>query len=260
MAVPAYASITVTPTKIELNANKIKNNYATTAIEIQGSPEKAIRYRAYTDYFEIDENAKIKLSDGKNNPHNISSKIRFVPSEFTVPPGKSQKVRVNVANIKSLPDGESRAIIYLEDVQPKEINIPNDAGIGAQLVVKTRVAVPIYVDKGNFVKKAEIEFFDIVKQKDGLYTKLKVLSTGNSKIRYTGRIQIIEGKKLLDEYPIDGSAVGNNNSLTKLDKIKTNKITKSGEYTLRLLFSYIDEKDNKKIIKKDAVLKITGDV
>ena len=51
MIMPAYASITVSPTRIEINANKIKNNYATTAIEIKGVPDKAIRYRAYTGYF-----------------------------------------------------------------------------------------------------------------------------------------------------------------------------------------------------------------
>lgn len=260
MAIPAYATISVSPTRIELNVNKVRNNYATTAIEVQGAQDKAVRYRAYTDYFEVDENAKMKNPDGKNNPHNIAQKIRFVPSEFTVPAGRSQKVRVNVANIKSLPDGESRAVIYFEDVEPKEVNVPNEMGISAKLVIKTRVAVPVYVDKGNFVKKADVDLFEIVRQKDGLYTKMNVISTGNSRVRYTGKIQVIEGKKLLDEYPIEGSVVGDNNHLTTLHKIDTDKITKAGEYTLRLILSYTDEKDVKKIIKKDTILKITGDV
>ena len=260
IAIPAYASITVSPTRIEINANKVRNNYATTAIEVRGVPDKAVRYKAYTGYFEIDEKAEMKVLEGTNNPHNIANKIRFVPSEFTVPAGKSQKVRVNVANIKALPDGESRAVIYLEDVQPKEMNIPNREGIGAQLIIKTRVAVPVYVDKGNFTKKADIETFEIVKAKDGLYTKLKVLSTGNSRVRYSGSIQIIEGRKLIDEYKLAGSVVGDNNSLTTLQKIETKNITKAGDYTLRLLLNYGDEKDNKKIIKKETILKLTGEV
>ena len=57
----------------------------------------------------------------------------------------------------------------------------NNDGIGAQLILKTRVAVPVYVDKGNFTKKAEVESFEIVKMPDGLYTKAKILSTGNSR-------------------------------------------------------------------------------
>ena len=260
MAIPAYASITVSPTRLELNANKVKNNYATMAIDVRGVQDKAIRYRAYTDYFEINDKAEMINPDGKNNPHNIASKIRFVPSEFTVPAGKAQKVRVNVANLRTLPDGESRAVIYLEDVQPKEVNVPNEMGISAKLVIKTRVAVPVYVDKGNFVKKADVEIFEITKLKDGLYTKLKVLSTGNSRVRYEAKVQIIEGRKLLDEYALTASVVGDNNSLATMEKIKTDKITKAGDYTLRLILSYEDEKGNKKNIKKDTILKITGDV
>ena len=163
ITIPVYANITVSPTKLEINANKIKSNYATMAIDVRGSNQKAVRYRAYTEYFEIDENAQMKKPDGKNNPHNITSKVRFVPSEFTIPPGQSQKLRVNIANVKSLPDGESRAVIYLENIEPKEVNVPNEMGISAKLVIKTRVAVPIYVDKGNFVKKADIETFEVVK-------------------------------------------------------------------------------------------------
>ena len=85
IAIPAYANITVSPTRLEINANKVRSNYATTAVDVRGSNQKAVRYRAYTEYFEIDENAKMKNPDGKNNPHNIASKLRFVPSEFTVP-------------------------------------------------------------------------------------------------------------------------------------------------------------------------------
>ena len=260
MVMPAFASITVSPTRIEINANKIKNNYATTAIEVRGVQDKAIRYRAYTGYFEIDDKAEMKIIDNSNDVHNASSKIRFVPSEFTVPAGKSQKVRVNVANLKTLPEGESRAVIYLEDVEAKEYNVPVGAGIGAQLVLKTRVAVPVYVDKGNFTKKAEVESFDIIRKKDGLYTKMKVVSTGDSRVKYNGVIQIIEGKKLIDEYTLDSRTVSGGSYLITEQKIETEKISKAGEYTLRMVFYYLDEKDSRKNIKKDAILRITGEI
>ena len=260
VTVSAYASITVTPTKVEINANKIRNNYATSAIEIKGSQDKPMRYRAYTGYFKVKENSEVVFADGEKDEQNIQSKVRFVPSEFTIPPGKSQKVRVNVANLNSLPVGESRAVIYIEDVEPKEFNVPVSEGIGAQLVLKTRVAVPVYVDKGNFTKKAEVESFDIVQEKDGLYTKMKVVSTGNSRVKYNGIIQIIQGKKLIDEYSIDAKTVtGGCYSINK-QKIETKKIKEAGDYTLRLVFYYFDEKDNRKNIKKDAILRITGEI
>ena len=260
LSMPAYASITVSPTKLELNVNKVRNNYATTSIEVKGDLEKPMRYKAYAGYFTITEDAIMNMNPPKGDIYDASSKIRFVPSEFTIPPGKTQKVRVNVANIKNLPDGESRAVLYVEDVNAKEIEIPNSYGIGAQLVLKTRVAVPIYIDKGKFFKKGDIETFEIVKNKDGLYTKAKVISTGNSKIRYTGRYQIIKGKKLIDEYPIDGRVVGSNNYHIAQQKIKSDKISEAGDYTVRMILNYFDENGNKKSIKKDAILKITGEI
>ncbi len=258
IGIPTFASITVSPTRIEINANKIKNNYATTAIEIKGGNEP-MRFRAYPGYFTISEKSEMVMKDSSNDPHDISSKIRFVPSEFTIPAGKSQKVRVNIANIKSLPDGESRAVLYLEDVNAKELSVPysGNGGIGAQLILKTRVGVPVYVDKGNFKKQADIEYFNIVREKDGLYTDMKVLSTGNSKVRYNGTFQIINGKKLLDEYPLDGKVVGNNNFYIAKQKIETDKIKEAGEYTIRVILSYFDENGNRKNIKKDAILKIS---
>lgn len=262
LALPIHASVTVSPTRIEINANKIKNNYVTTAVEIKGDTTKAVRYRAYPGYFKISDKGEMIMLESGTDEHDISGKIRFVPSEFTVPPGKAQKVRVNIANIKTLPDGESRAILYLEDVNTKELSVPysGGSGIGAQLLLKTRVGVPVYVDKGNFKKNADIEYFKITKGSDGLYTEMKILSTGNSKIRYSGMFQIVQGKKLICEYPVDGKVVGDNNSYVARQKIETSKVKEPGEYTLRLVFSYFDEKDNRKNIKKDAILNIKNEI
>ena len=259
LSVPAFASITVSPTRIEINANNIRNNYVSTAIEIKGETDRPVRYKAYAGYFTISDKGTMIMNDDSTDPCNISKKIRFVPSEFTVPPGKSQKVRVNIANIKSLPDGESRAILYLEDINPKEMNVPNSYGIGAQLILKTRVGVPVYVDKGNFKKQGDVESFELVKQKDGYYTKTKIVSTGNSKIRYSGKIQIIDGKKLIDEYSITPNVVGSKNSLVITDRVQTEKIKQTGDYTLRLILTYTDENNNKKNIKKDAILQFKGE-
>ena len=184
MTVPAFASVAVSPTRVEINANKLKSNYVTTAIEVKGDSQVPMRFKVYPGYFTIDNKGEVVMVDkATNDPHDLSKKIRFVPSEFTVAQGKSQKLRINIANLNQLPDGENRTMLYIEDVNPKEMNIPTGhAGIGAQLIVKTRVGVPIYVDKGRVSKDAEIEYLNIVKGKDGLYTDMKVVSKGNSKI------------------------------------------------------------------------------
>ena len=259
--IPAFASVAVSPTRIEINANKVKTNYITTAIEIKGDSKELMRFKAYPGFFTINEKGEMVMVDKSNDVHDLSKRLRFVPSEFNVAQGKSQKLRINIANLNTLPDGESRAVLYIEDVNPKEYAVNTArSGIGAQLIVKTRVGVPIYVDKGKVKKEAEIEYLNIVKGKDGLYTDMKILSKGNSKIRYSGTIQIIQGKKLLDEYDLNGNVVGENNYYIDKQKIKIDNIKDTGEYTLRVILSYFDENGKRKNIKKETNLVIQGNV
>lgn len=257
----AFASVAVSPTRVEINANKVKTNYITTAIEIKGDTKELMRFKVYPGFFTINEKGEMVMVDKSNDIHDLSKRLRFVPSEFNVAQGKSQKLRINIANLNTLPDGESRAVLYIEDVNPKEYAVDSGrSGIGAQLIVKTRVGVPIYVDKGKVKKEAEIEYLNIVKGKGGLYTDMKVLSKGNSKIRYTASAQIIQGKKLIDEYTVSSQVVGGNNYFIDKQKIKTDKIKDAGEYTLRVILSYFDENGKRKNIKKETNLIIQGNV
>ena len=261
LAVPAFASVAVAPTRVEINANKLKNNYVTTAIEVKGDSQQPMRFKVYPGFFTINEKGEVVMTESSNDPHDLTKKIRFVPSEFTVVQGRNQKVRINIANLNQLPDGENRTMLYIEDVNPKEMNIPTGrAGIGAQLIVKTRVGVPVYVDKGRVSKDADVEYLNIVKGKDGLYTDMKVISKGNSKVRYSGNVQIVQGKKLIDEYSLAGKVVAGNNFCVDRQKIKTDNIKEAGEYTLRMVLSYFDENGKRKNIKKEANLNITGKV
>ena len=255
---PAMASIGVSPTKLEIDANKIKTNYATTAIEIKGDAQNPMRFKAYTGYFKINEKAEVILIEKSDEPQNIAKKVRFVPSEFTVAPGKSQKLRVNIANINTLPDGESRAMLYIEDVNPQEYAMPLTDGIGAQLLVKTRVGVPIYVDKGKVNKVGEIETFEVIKQKDGYYTKMKILSKGNAKIRCNTRVQVIKGKKLVCEYGLDEKVVGENNYHVDIQKMNLKNVMEPGEYTVRAVMTYTDGNGNRKNVKKETVFNIVN--
>lgn len=262
MTIPTFASVAVSPTRIEINANKIKNNYVTTAIEVKGDSQVPMRFKIYPGYFTIDNKGEVVMVDkATNDPHDLSKKIRFVPSEFTVAQGKSQKLRINVANLNQLPDGESRAMLYIEDVNPKEMNFPTGrTGIGAQLIVKTRVGVPVYIDKGKVSKVAEIESLNILKEKDGYYTDMKIVSKGNSKIRYDIKAQILQGKKLIDEATLFGGVVGDNNYYISKNKLPTDKIKENGEYTVRILVSYFDANGKKIFLKKETNLNIQGKV
>ena len=261
LAVPAFASVAVAPTRVEINANKIKSNYITTAIEVKGDGQQPMRFKIYPGYFTIDNKGEVVMQDKSSDPHDLTKKIRFVPSEFTVAQGKNQKVRINIANLNQLPDGENRTMLYIEDVNPKEMNIPTgNAGISAQLIVKTRVGVPVYVEKGKIIKSAEIESFEITKGSDGLYTNMKISNKGNAKIRCSASVQIIQGKQLIDEYSTAERVVAANGYYVDTQKIVTSNIKNSGEYTLRVVLSYFDENGKRKNIKKETNLVLKGNM
>lgn len=252
----AHASIGVAPTKIEINANKIKSNYVTTAVEVRGDSRQTIRFRVYPGYFKITSTNEMNL-EANSDEFDISKKIRFVPSEFNVQPGKTQKVRVNIAGLNALPDGENRAVLYLEDVNPKEFALDTGmSGIGAQLIVKTRVGVPIYVEKGKITKKGDVESFEVKQGKDGQYTEIKVVSTGNSRIRCNGKATIYKDKKVMQEYRLAEFVVGDNNYYVARDKVVTDKITEKGEYTLRVVLTYTDGNGKKQHIQKETKINI----
>ena len=80
------------------------------------------------------------------------------------------------------------------------------------------------------------------------------------KVRYSGNVQIVQGKKLIDEYSLAGKVVAGNNFCVDRQKIKTDNIKEAGEYTLRMVLSYFDENGKRKNIKKEANLNITGKV
>ena len=260
MASEVFASVTIMPTRIELNANKSRTNYLSTAIEVKGDKTEAMRFKAYAEYFKIDENGELVQMENQTAPNDLSKKVKFVPSEFNVFPGKSQKVRINIVGLNTLPDGENRCVLYIEDVVPKELNFDTGRkGINAQLVVKTRIGVPIYVDKGKVSKICEVEDFNVSQEKGRYYVNAKLLSKGNSKIRYSSSLQIINGKKLVKEQLLSGGVVADNNSYRYREILDTRGV-EAGEYTLRLVIYYNDENGKKQNVKQETTINIKGEM
>ena len=248
----ANAALKVTPTLLELNANQTKGNYLTTSFDIQGDKNETIRFKIYPGYFKISQQGTMEIIENSNEANNLMKNVRFVPNEFTLQNGNTQKVRITVSDLKNIPDGESRMVLFLEDVAAKEMILPSGMkDVSTKLIVKTRVGIPVYLDKGKFVKCAQIESFDIKKQSKDLQVSLKLSSSGNSKVRYTGKAQIIKDKELIGEYKLKNRVVGSNNILVTNEEITLKDIKENGNYTLRLVLQYNDEKGHLKSLVKE---------
>lgn len=249
----ADAALKVTPTLLELNANDTRGNYLTASFDVQGDDNETIRFKIYPSYFKISPQGTMDIiEENSSEKDNLMKNVRFVPNEFTLQNGNKQKVRLTITDLNNLPDGESRMVLFLEDVAAKELMLPSGKkDVTTKLIVKTRVGIPIYLDKGKFVKCAQIENIDLKKQNKELHLDLKLASSGNSKVRYSGKAQIIKDKELIGEYKIKNHVIGSNNTLITQDVIPLNEIKENGNYILRLIIQYTDEKGRLKSLVKE---------
>ena len=85
---------------------------------------------------------------------------------------------------------------------------------------------------------------------------MKILSDGNSKIRYSGKAQIIKGRTLIDEKPINNNVVGKKNFLLTNEILPMDKITEGGEYKIRLILNYKDENGKTKNLIKESTVNV----
>lgn len=254
-SVNADAAIKVTPTVIEMDTKNARSNYVTSSFNVQGGENETIRFKIYPEYFKITSKGTMDMLERTPAKDSLINNIKFVPSEFTLQNGRTQKVRLTVTDFDKLPDGESRLVLFLEDVAAKEVILPSgNRNVTTKLLVKTRVGIPVYLDKGHVTKKGEIDLFKTEQQGEKLVCNMKILSDGNSKIRYSGKAQIIKGRTLIDEKPISNNVVGAKNFLLTNEILPTDKITEDGEYKIRLILNYRDENGKiKNLIKESAV-------
>lgn len=258
ISLKADAALKVTPTVIELNANKARGNYITTSFDVRGGDNETIRFKVYPSYFEITEDGKMNELSASSSKNSLVSCARFIPNEFTLKNGTPQKVRVTITDLKNLPDGESRMVLFLEDVVAKEIFLPyGNSNVTTKLLVKTRVGVPIYVDKGKFIKQAEFNDLTINNNDNNLTFGINLTSKGNSKIRYNGKAQIIKNKELIEEFPINSNTIKDNGYIKVTQEIPIEKIKECGEYKLRAIITYENEKNSTKNLVKESAFSVT---
>lgn len=233
---PALAGIRLSAERFEFEANS-KTNFLTGSFTVENDDKEPVRFKVYPQYFEISENGTI-LTDLKEEGL-LSKNIRFNPAEFTLNRNESQKIRFTITNVKDLPDGESRTALFLEDVKTKEQALPSEnRNASAKLVLKTRVAIPIYVDKGKVFKSGSIEKLEIQKYKNNYYYDLAVKSSGNSKIRVGGVGQIIKGNDLVNEFAINEHPIQAGSTGKFRDIIPAFNMEAGQKYTFKAIMSY----------------------
>lgn len=252
----ANAAIRVSPTYIELDANKTKKDYVSGSFTVSGGKDETVRFKVYPVFFERDNKGNFIELEDRGQKKSLVEKIKFYPSEFTCKNGIEQKVRFTITGIKSLPNGDSRLVLFLEDVNTKEIVIKNAAGgAGGKIILKTRVGISIYVDKGLYSKKGTLDSVVFKKDGDDYMCNYKLTSTGNSRIRYNGLCYISQNGQLINKLEVTGATVEAGNSLEKTQKLDIPKgILKDGQdYKMKFVLTYKDENEHEKTLRKELI-------
>ncbi len=256
---PAFATVKVMPTLIELNANKSRGDYLTTSFTVQADKNETVRFKLYPEYFTITDDGKMDAKPTSNNADNLISHARFVPNEFTLKNGVPQIVRVTFTDLKNMPDGESRMVMFIEDVAAKEILLPNaNKNLNTRLIVKTRLGIPIYVDKGRFVKAGNFDDLKVEKNNKDLVYKMNLSASGNSKVRYHGKAQIIKGNQLIKEFPVSSNTIRAKGIFKETGTLPDN--LDGGEYILKVILTYKNEKGENKNLIKEAQFQVTNSI
>ncbi len=252
------AAIKISPSTIEINANTTKKDYISTAFNVSGGINETIRFKIYPVFFKYDEKGRfIELRDNGQSD-SLMGKIKFYPTEFTCQKGQPQKVRLTITGLKTLQNGESRLMLFLEDVNTKEVLLSKlNGNIGGKILVKTRVGVPVYVDKGNFTKKAQLVSLNAREDNGFLNCSYKITSNGTSKVRYNGWGYITDNdNNLIKKFKVISSNLpgGQGAYLEKEQKIdlKDCILNKNQNYNLKFVLTYKDEQDKEKVLKKET--------
>jgi len=250
VSLPANAAIRLSTEKFEFNV-KPNDNYITGSFTVQNDDNEEIRFKAYPEYFEISEEGTIQTGIIKTNSDGIVKNIRFNPAEFTLTSNSSQKIRFTITNVQNLPEGESRAALFLENAKTKEQSLPSkNSKASASLIVKTRIAVPIYIEKGRVIKTGSIDSVNLNKFKNKYVYDLTVKSSGNSLIRAGGIGQIVKDDQLIAEFPINERPIQAGTAGKFKDIIQTTGLSSNQQYKLKLTLRYKDQ-DQKEVVLRD---------
>ena len=119
-----------------------KSGQAKGSINVTNSGKEPLRMRIYAEDFTYDR--KQGFTSTGNHAKSAVPYLQFSPRELVIPPGVTRNVRVGTTLLPSLPDGEYRAVLFVEDLKEQDVK----ANSGNAVIIKTRVASVFYVSKG----------------------------------------------------------------------------------------------------------------
>jgi P pilus assembly chaperone PapD len=194
---PPQLSAAPTPLFLEIGARPTS---ASITLTNMGKKEVAVNTAVYN--FELDENNEVKTIPP--TPQSMDLWMVINPASFTIPPGKSQTIRISVRPPVQPDPGEHRAFVFFSQQKDDSDKTP-----GVKMLF--RLGVGVYGRAGDIV--SEGTFNDISMKHDGGVIDLSfdITSTGNAAVRLNGQYGVWPREKFNEaiadkQYTLAGSA------------------------------------------------------
>jgi P pilus assembly chaperone PapD len=147
--------ISVSPTRIIFEGRQ-----RTAEVTLINKSNKPSTYRVYFENMRMREDGKIvKIEEPQTGEKFSEQLIRYSPRQITVPPGKSQSVRLLLRKPRDLPPGEYRSHLFFKSLPPKETGkdieqeVLKSKEIKIKLVAVLALSIPVIVRQGDLSAK-----------------------------------------------------------------------------------------------------------
>ncbi|MCJ8342454.1 MAG: fimbria/pilus periplasmic chaperone [Cetobacterium sp.] len=169
------------------------------------------------------EDTRVEISIGKPEGYKekdtLDKYIRIYPKILNMKGDSSKTIRFSVRVPRNLPDGEYKSYIYFKEIpkNPSMIRSENN-GIAVNMAMYSRLAIPVYGQKGELIYKGKIKNIFIKNKK----LNIIIDSFGNKTIKPAYDLTYISGKNVLGfEKGIFGRTLkdGENALERKLEKV-----------------------------------------
>lgn len=249
----ADAGMKVSPMRFNFDVKK-NQKYVTGAIDLYAdNTAGATRFKTYSGYFDVSNVGYMIFNFKPEDKKRTVSQFLINPKEVTITPNIKQTVRFTIPNVDKLPDGESRVMAFIEDIKTREESLPSPSeGIKASLTIRQRMGIPIYIDKGNVIKTGQIN--QLVFNKKAKIYELEVSSKGNSTIRVTGVVQLVNNKKIIKEEEFNDVAVLPGHNRIIAGKMDLSVLEQKDNLKLRTKLYYKNANKRKIILSKEVDL------
>lgn len=227
-APPAEASLSVSPSYIELEVGKGRPSQA---ITVGNATSKETRYRVHVVHFGFSTSGNVEMVPA--DKHSLAPWIKCNPREFTLAPKASRAIRITVVPPRAPAAGEYWAAIWFEPLSGRTPQKERDGKASVQVV--TNILVPIFGRVSQVDYRCELTDLTVARTQGGIAIAAHLANTGSGRVQLKGSYEILAGS----DTPVARGQIGEDTVLAGGERIFRQTVKgafPTDQYTVRVRY------------------------